>query len=426
LVLSGRSIYYGAILYVADAAGSLWLAVAFQALLAALSIILTVRRLYPPAVTAKVGTLLLAGLLALISPVAYFTSYLLPDIFSGLAVLALGHLLFFSRDLGAREFGFWLVVLLLALLFHTSNILVTITLMILASLGRLTGLFSFPWRRLFPVALALLIAFSGEALFGLAVKQATGKPPVRPPFIMARLIADGPGLEYLQESCPESGFLLCRIKDLPADSDYFLWGATRPSGVFSAIPYSQRRQLAAEQTRFVINVVLTRPIAVLRSTFSAILSQAQQVALGEFNYHPTQSDAFENKLPFEIMQQLRGSEAYKQTMPVKLVETLTLLSTLALLLLLCRNFLRTRRWGNFNRASEFALIGLLGIAANIIVCGALSTPHDRYLMRVLWILPLIGGAILLYNQTHQTGCVQRPQSRGLITRRAGSGPHDPT
>jgi hypothetical protein len=424
LVLFGRSIYYGAILYVADVAGSLWLVVALQALLAAVCIILTLRRLVPHEGSAKLVAPLVVALLTLISPAAFFASYLMPDIFSGLAILAIGHLLFFSRDLGSREFGFWIAVLVLAVLFHTSNTLIAVALTILASLARIAGLFAFPWHRLLPIAIALLLGLAGEGLFGLAVEQATGKPPVRPPFIMARLIADGPGRDYLRESCPKSGFLLCRIQDLPADSDYFLWSSTRPSGVFSAIPYSQRRQLAAEQTRFVIGVVLTRPIPVLRSTFAAVLLQAQQVELGEFNYHPTQSQAFERKLPPTIMQEIRRSEAYHQTMPVKLVETLTLLSSIASIFLLCWTLLKVRGRGSLDPATGFALIGLMGIAANVVVCGALSTPHDRYLMRVLWVAPILAVAILQRIVPKDVPLARRTMRRETRRRRAGSGSHD--
>jgi hypothetical protein len=38
------------------------------------------------------------------------------------------------------------------------------------------------------------------------------------------------------------------------------------------------------------------------------------------------------------------------------------------------------------------------IIANIMVCGGVSTPHDRYLMRLIWLLPMIG--VALVSATH--------------------------
>jgi hypothetical protein len=41
------------------------------------------------------------------------------------------------------------------------------------------------------------------------------------------------------------------------------------------------------------------------------------------------------------------------------------------------------------------------VLLNSVICGGLSTPHDRYGARVLWLLPLLAGAALL--KLRQTG-----------------------
>ena len=37
---------------------------------------------------------------------------------------------------------------------------------------------------------------------------------------------------------------------------------------------------------------------------------------------------------------------------------------------------------------------LLGWIANVAICGALSTPHERYNMRVIWLLPIAASVIV--------------------------------
>jgi len=37
----------------------------------------------------------------------------------------------------------------------------------------------------------------------------------------------------------------------------------------------------------------------------------------------------------------------------------------------------------------FAGLVVLGVLTNALVCGALSTPYDRYQARVVWLLPLL-------------------------------------
>jgi hypothetical protein len=54
-----------------------------------------------------------------------------------------------------------------------------------------------------------------------------GKPSLngkRAPFLMARVIADGPGRFYLQQHCDDMKLMICRyLPDIPNDVNEFLW-----------------------------------------------------------------------------------------------------------------------------------------------------------------------------------------------------------
>ena len=54
----------------------------------------------------------------------------------------------------------------------------------------------------------------------------------------------------------------------------------------------------------------------------------------------------------------------------------------------------------------------IGIALNALICGALSVPHDRYSVRVVWLIPLVSfmiGFDLL--RSWRAGAVERQASQ---------------
>ena len=66
-------------------------------------------------------------------------------------------------------------------------------------------------------------------LFSLALYQRLTLTPNSPPHFMARLIADGPGRDYLRQACPTRHFALCQNLDtLPANPRTASSGATCP------------------------------------------------------------------------------------------------------------------------------------------------------------------------------------------------------
>ena len=66
----------------------------------------------------------------------------------------------------------------------------------------------------------------------------TGMPLHRPPFLMARVLADGPGREYLHKVCkgPDNPYVICRAINAPLTrSDDILWEESPLIGAFNAL-----------------------------------------------------------------------------------------------------------------------------------------------------------------------------------------------
>jgi hypothetical protein len=395
IVLAGRSIYYGALPYLSYLVGSLWFAVAIQALLTVACIALTLqalRNLQGRRAT-RFELLLLVAFLALLTPVGYFVGFVMPDLTTAFAILATAHILLLWSSMDRARRWFWTVLLVFSLASHGSNLLMVgamaFALLVLSPIRRLR-----PRRRsILLIVTAVLAAVALEMAFSFGVKSATGAAPVRPPFVTARLVEDGPGYRYLRDHCPQSGFLLCNYFDrLPQPSDNVLWEKRRDVGVFSALPPAEARALALEQGRFVVAVLADRPLEVAMSSFLAAARQAAQVGLGEFNYTGGTRDHFAEKLPGPVLGDVRRSAAFNGDMPVAFVSAATIPVTLLSLLAIAWTPLAGR--GRQTGSSAFALIVCVLLALNVAICGVMSTPHERYLMRAIWLLPLVAICLL--------------------------------
>jgi hypothetical protein len=396
VVLAGRSIYYGLLLYAAQWFGNFWAIAILQAILVSIAIFLTVvilRRMLgsTPSPAFVIGCGLL---LAACTPVGYFASYLMPDIFGGLGLLAFGHLVFLRRENGRYSHLFWLAMLAAAVLFHTANFL------LIGLLGLAAALLPIFRRRasragLGAVLAAVLLGAAGQALFTWGVKQATGAAPVRQPFIAARIIADGPGYEYLREHCPEARLVFCRAASFEERiSDALLWSKSPELGIFQALSPAEQRLAASQETEFVLAVLRDRPLDLIGSSIGAFYRQLTHFDLESFNYTASTIDQFNRKIPSPFIDDARQSRAYANTMPIAFVEWSTVAAVLASLAAIFRALLAMlRREGRLPERGTFLLTLVLGVFVNAAVCGAFSTPKGRYQMRLIWVLPLAALAL---------------------------------
>ncbi|MBW6526715.1 hypothetical protein KZ813_07690 [Sphingomonas sp. RHCKR7] len=387
VVLSGRSVFYGALLYAGDFLGSFWWVAIVQALVTATAALLAARRVAGRLDSPERLWPVLA--VAVVTSVGLQVALLMPDIFAPLAILATAQIALHWRAMGRGERAFWLLLLAAAALFHSGNLLVIgllVGVLLLWRLGTRTALC------LVPIALALLVGAGGEAAFGAAVRKMTGYSPVRPPFVAARLIADGPGRDYLDRACANGATLtLCQYRDsIPEDSDSFLWASGR--GSFMGMPPEDRRRVAAEERAFVLAVLADRPLAVVGTSLRNIGGQLLRWQVDDIA-DARQGGINRAKLPPAVRAQFDTTRAAEGDFPSGyynlLAAPVTLLALAALLALGA-----ARRDAMPAAARGYVAIVLAGILLNAAVCGAFSKPHDRYQSRVIWLVPLLATAAL--------------------------------
>ncbi len=406
--LLGRSIYYGAMLFVADLAGHFWLIALVQGALVAGTIFLTIRRLFP---APMVPFLLSIMVLSVTTPLAFFVGLAMPDIFAGLAILALANLLVFTGRMDHWEWACWAGLLALATLVHVSHALIALCILAVVLAWRVIRREQAPWRGAITALIALVIAFVGEFIFVQALQWQSGKTPLRPPFLTARLIEDGPGARLLEATCPESGFAACMVADrLPITFEDFLWTEDPARGAFDAAPDAVRQALSEEQTAFALATLAHDPAGTLASATRNFAMQVVLFGLEDFNYSAQRRSYYDTALPPVRQPALQNSAAYHGWAAPRIMEDLSRLTALAAVLMIAAAAVTMRKPPR--RLLDMAAIVLLGLAANAAICGILSGPLDRFQGRVIWLVPFL--AVLFALSVRRT-LVLAPQPARPVT-----------
>lgn len=203
-------------------------------------------------------------------------------------------------------------------------------------------------------------------------------------FLLARLIADGPGVAALQRHCPETHWRLCPWRDaMPASADAFLWRADSPMNRAGG-----PKAVSAEADAIIAATVRDQPAAVLADAARNTLRQLGRFASGD-GLRPWPATVTPWLVADFPKFEQRAYEAARQTRGLALLPgwmgwlhwSAELAAALGCVVLLPWLWRRDRALGGAVLACLFAL------GVNAAVTGALSGPHDRYQSRVMW-LPL--------------------------------------
>jgi len=405
--IGARSPYYGLLLYGSQRIGTIWLTTALQAAIGAWLVFLLWRNALPGA--PKWSAYAFEALAAAGSTLPFFAAFMMPDVFSGYAAASAALLLVFWEKLARGERVALAVLLAASMTFHTSHLLDVVALLAVAAL-----LFRIFRARFFEVApqlvtVAVMILTAAGASFAYkeAVKIKTGDEMRRPPFLAFRVVADGPGRQYLRHACGKNGvnYVLCQFKALPMDdAQDMLWSDDRRKGIFNVTTYENRLQMEREETRFVMNAVAYAPLDQMVASLSNWGEQLFLIYLDDPvknpHYYLTNAYWSTTNLPWLINHADDCGRDHWGCAP-RMTETgsqwlygaLAILGTLTVIWRLCRPDMRVaiigagRRWSD-ERARFVVLLALMmaAVLINAFVCGALSGPFARYQARITWLI----------------------------------------
>ena len=372
-----RSPTWSAVTYVLAAGGSFWLLAASNAIVAAATVELALVRLFA---VRPARRLLLFGLLAAATSLPWFASFLMPDLYAGLMILA-GATLAFGRPSRWERVAL-AALYLAAVTFHPSHLLLAVGLAMLAVL--LPGGGDERRRRLawlglpVPAAAAVMLAVGWLGFGELSLT------PRGPPFLLARSWEDGPARDYLTRSCPQAGWALCaELGRLAPSAQEFLW---REQDSYWSMAPATRAAVQAEEAAILRAALMADPVGQIGASLANAVTQLGRFGLDDFvlgrGAEVTSDDYTFLYLP-RSPAAVWGLGGFTAT-----IHATTALALLLVLGLLWRN---RRGWAGLPPA----LFVLGALLLNAAICGALSGPHPRYQSRVVWLLPLLAGGLLL-------------------------------
>jgi hypothetical protein len=387
------------LLYFGELLGGLWATLVIQSAAALAAIGLTLRRLELFTWPKFAAT---GAILGVFSSLPFFASFLLPDVFAGLAILGAANLLTSGDQLNGPERVFWVSILAFAVVFHPTHLAIVMILLATAFFARLL---SKRISRFGMVALVFVagVGFGSELGFAVLVERLVGAPVVRPPVLMARIIADGPGATYLRQNCPQAGFAVCEFVDrMPVtNADTFLWDASPATGVYSPASTETRRALSSEQYRFAAAVFADDPRGQIFAAMRNVLQQLTMIGLSDFRAASNEARA---RLPNFYSGPMSEWRIAEEAFPLGTFSAFTIF--VALFSCVLAAILLLRYWAIIPVEQKlFSLVVVSGELANALVCGVLSGPHERYQARLSWLYPLL--LLTLYLSTR---CLTRTRS----------------
>ena len=367
-----------------------WPIVALNAVLTATVLWLVVRSISPQQTVMHYLALTVA--LSLFTGLGWFVSIIMPDILGPVLYLCI-YLLVFAREGLSR--GERLTLILTAWWAVASHV----THLMLAGGLCLLFLALSVFRRSMRQWLAGIVEVAVIVLIAAAAHLALhaflyGEPSLngkRAPFLMARVIADGPGRLYLQQHCGDMNLMICHyLPAMPNDANEFLWNL---DGIWQQASPATRKRLRAEEGAFVLATLKAYPRQQL--FVSATNFRNQLVTFGLWDYGPNQwvSDVFDRVLPGARANYLKSRQA-QRALPDEFsssAQEWAVVTALVLIGALMPFIWRRGRPRIFGLAAVIVFV----VIANAFVTGVLANVEDRYQGRVIWLVPLLAAAFVM-------------------------------
>jgi len=220
----------------------------------------------------------------------------------------------------------------------------------------------------------------------------------------------------MKDECVRPSFIVCNyIRRTPQDSDVFLWGTDRATGVFSVIPFSQQRLLSEQDASFALATVESYPLATAESSLRAFRRQLTLLDLRVWKGRKDRANPELNNLPEPVAERMRRTLNAKGAMPTEPVETLTILLMIlsvpaATALMYLGRDSTDRCVRGYCNALLFSIFIIL---VNAAVAGCLSKPDARYNLRIAWTLPFLiaccSGAYVLHRSKRSQESLALPK-----------------
>lgn len=367
-----------------------WPIVAFNALLTSYILWLLVRSLFPERRQFYFLAIVLS--LSLFTGLGWLVGWIMPDLFGPLLYLSVFVLVFANETLSVGErmgiavIGWWGIVSHATHLMLTLGLLPLLIFVLVLQGKRLRE----SVRGVRTVAAMLLVAVVAQVALNAYLDQGATLNGNRPPYLLARVIADGPGRWYLQKHCGDSPLASCaELKNTSDDAEEFLWGE---KGWVNASPEEQK-DLRREELTVVLGALREYPKEELRICGAHFWEQFLSYGVFSYDANAWILESIDGSMPGQAGKYLRSRQAqgkldeelFSSVQDWAVIVSLGLIGLWAVL--------GRRLWSR--RLAGLSAIVVYVVVANAAITGNISNVEDRYQARVIWLVPLVALVFLL-------------------------------
>jgi hypothetical protein len=378
--------FYSLFLHALHWRTTLWPIPLAQGLIVAHLLYLMLRVLGRPG---AVPLLLVAGVLAIGTGLPWAAAQLMPDVFTGVVVLALWLVGFGWDRLRRGERAYLLLLASGATVVHLSHVPLALGLAVVgAALGWRAG--GLPGAGLVALRMAIPPLLAALALVA-ANTVAFGRPSLSPfgsVFLAARLLEDGPALRTLDQRCPAGAeWQVCALRDrLPMPANHFLWPTEGPlRGELGG-----GKAWAAEAREIVRETLAREPGAVVAAGLINTVRQFGMLGTGDgLSPWPAEhgpEPIIEEHFPREL-EAYRTSRQSRGLLERDAAAVSPLHLALAWVGLMTLPFLAVTLWRR-QRSAALCILVLAASVGNAAITGALSGANERYQARIAWLFVL--------------------------------------
>ncbi len=375
-----RTLPYGLFLGATHFNFSLWLPIIVQALLVAWLLFEFIATFAPR--QPRLLTALVAPVVAIGTGLPWFTSQLMPDLFT--APMVMGLLLLAYGQLGKLRLAALAVVTVIAISAHASHAGTALALALLIAVAAIWS----PRQR--PrVGLPLVIVIAGILATPVSHRIFTGEfylSRSAPIMALARLIRDGEAQIYLRQACPEAGYSLCPYVDQlvagPNGANDFLWDQRSPFYRVEGWKYWQ--SFGAEARTIVWQTLSARPVENLEwavrdwgeqlitfGTGAGLVPKLWEATEVQRQYFPAESERYLTARQYAGQLDLSG---------LNRLHVAVLGAAMVLGVVLALRDLRTA-----DRVAQMLWLLIAATLVNAAITAIFSNPDDRYQARLVWL-----------------------------------------
>jgi hypothetical protein len=390
-IMAGRSPYFGALLWLSYVLSHFWLFVIAQAAIAYGLIRLTLRLFgfaRPKIVAGTVAALML------LTSLPFFASLLMPDLLAGFGILAFLLLAIDRGRLGNGERWALYALILVSVISHITHVLIIAVMALLLFVwAKIRRWPDARYKRLIGgSSLLVLVGTVSVMLTSVVVERTFGARPLLVPLLTARFLADGTGLAYIKQNCPESGFAACAYRDRSkVIVGLFLWSLKPGEGAYMIASAEHRRALSIEDKRFAWAVIRAYPAEQGGRILYNGARQMLRFDIDLLNYHCMGKPHCWASLPPRERVTLLASPAGRDLWPQRafgVIHYTAVAVALVVLLAWSSSQARRRGEGGEDILLWFTLL-IVAFWVNALLGGGVSDPQPRYQARVIWLLPLL-------------------------------------